>query len=186
MTALTRREMISATAAIAGAAVLSDCSPARAREAEPARAGRLKQSVSRWPYSRIPLDDFSKACAAMGLKAIDLLQPADWETVREHGLVSSMGYPTERKDFLSNGFNNRASHAMLLRELERTIPLAAKHAVPNVIAMFGNRDGKSDAEGMSACIEGLKKIAPLAEEHQVTVCVELLNSKVDHKDYQGD
>ena len=149
-------------------------------------AGRLKQSVSRWPYSKIPLPEFSKAVAALGLKAIDLLQPNEWDIVREHGLVSSMGYPTDRRDFLSNGFNNPASHPMLLRELEQSIPLAAKHAVPNVIAMFGNRQGRSDAEGIANCIAGLKRIAPLAEEQKVTVCVELLNSKVDHKDYQGD
>jgi hydroxypyruvate isomerase len=106
--------------------------------------------------------------------------------VRDAGLVCSMGYPTDRKDFLSTGFNDRANHAMLLRELERTIPLAAQHAVPNVIAMFGNRAGKSDSAGIAASIEGLSKIKPLAEQHGVTVCVELLNSKVDHKDYQGD
>jgi len=149
-------------------------------------AGRLKQSVSRWPYTSIPLPEFAKACAAMGLKAIDLLQPPDWDVVRQYGLVSSMGYPTDRRDFLSNGFNNPASHAMLLRELEQAIPLAAKHAVPNVITMFGNRQGRSDAEGIANCIAGLKKISPLAEEQKVNVCVELLNSKVDHKDYQGD
>ena len=149
-------------------------------------AGRLKQSVSRWPYSSIPLPEFAKACAAMGLKAIDLLQPPDWDVVRQYGLVSSMGYPTERRDFLSNGFNNPASHPVLLRELEQAIPLAAKHGVPNVITMFGNRQGRTDAEGIENCITGLKKIAPLAEEQKVNVCVELLNSKVDHKDYQGD
>lgn len=75
---------------------------------------------------------------------------------------------------------------MLIGELERSIPLAAKHGVPNVIAMFGNRDGRTDADGIKASSEGLKRIAPLAEEHKVTICVELLNSKVDHKDYQGD
>jgi hydroxypyruvate isomerase len=178
--------MLKATAAAAGAAVLADFSPAAAGASAQKIRGRLKQSVSRWPYSKIPLPEFSKACAAMGLKAIDLLQPGDWDIVRDHGLVCSMGYPTDRRDFLSNGFNNRASHAMLLSELERTIPLAAKHAVPNVIAMFGNRQGRSDADGIAASVDGLKRIAPLAEEHKVSVCVELLNSKVDHPDYQGD
>ncbi len=186
MTPLTRRDMLTTTASAASAALLAGCSPSGIREPGPSRKGRLRQSVSRWPYERIALREFCGSCAAMGLKAIDLLQPGDWETVREYGLVSSMGYPTERQDFLSNGFNNRASHAMLLRELERTIPLAAKHAVPNVIAMFGNREGRSDAEGIAACVSGLRQIASLAEEQGVTVCVELLNSKVDHKDYQGD
>jgi hydroxypyruvate isomerase len=178
--------MLAAVAAAAGTTVLGGFASAAACAPAAARKGRLKQSVSRWPYSSIPLPEFCKACAGMGLKAIDLLQPADWDVVRDCGLVCSMGYPTERKDFLSNGFNNRASHAMLLGELERTIPVAAKHAVPNVIAMFGNRQGRSDAEGIAACVDGLKRIAPLAEEQKVNVCVELLNSKVDHKDYQGD
>ena len=154
--------------------------------AERAPAGRLKQSVSRWPYSRIPLPEFCRACKAMGIVAIDLLQPEEWGVVRDAGLVPSMGYPTKRQDFIPTGFNNPANHAMLLRELETTIPLAAKAGVPNVIAMFGNRAGKSDSAGIAASIEGLSKIKPLAEQHGVTVCVELLNSKVDHKDYQGD
>ncbi len=97
-----------------------------------------------------------------------------------------MGYPTKRDDFIATGFNDRTNHPMLLRELEQTIPLAARQGVPNVIAMFGNRKGKTDADGAAACIEGFNKIKPLAEENNVTICVELLNSKVDHADYQGD
>ena len=150
------------------------------------RAGRLKQSVSRWPYSRIPLPDFCRACKGMGIVAIDLLQPEDWGVVRDAGLVCSMGYPTKRQDFIPTGFNNPANHAMLLRELETTIPLASKAGVPNVIAMFGNRYGASDADAIAACVAGLSKIKALAEEQKVTICVELLNSKVDHGGYQGD
>jgi hydroxypyruvate isomerase len=146
----------------------------------------IKQSAARWCYEKIPLREFAQAAKRIGLAGIDLLQPADWDVVREYGLTCSMGYPTARRDFLTVGFNDRANHTMLLGELERTIPLAARHAVPNVIAMFGNRGGRSDAAAIAASIEGLSKIKPLAEEHGVTVCVELLNSKVDHKDYQGD
>src|SRR5512138_986484 len=131
---ISRRHFLAGTAAGAAAMVLG-CS----EDATATTRGRLKQSVSRWPYSKIPLPEFAKACKAMGLAAIDLLQPEDWDVVRQYGLVSSMGYPTKRDDFLSNGFNNRASHAMLIGELEKAIPLAAKHGVPNVIAMFGNR-----------------------------------------------
>jgi len=146
----------------------------------------IRQSAARWCYDKIPIRDFAQAAKRIGLAGIDLLQPADWDVVREYGLACSMGYPTDRRDFLSVGFNDRANHAMLLRELERTIPLAAQHQVPNVIAMFGNRGGRSDAAAISASIEGLSRIKPLAEQHGVTVCVELLNSKVDHRDYQGD
>ena len=146
----------------------------------------IKQSAARWCYDKIPLREFAQAAKRIGLAGIDLLQPADWEVVREFGLTCSMGYPTARRDFLTVGFNDRANHAMLLGELERTIPLAAQHGVPNVIAMFGNRGGRSDSAAVAASVEGLSKIKPLAEQHGVTVCVELLNSKVDHKDYQGD
>jgi hydroxypyruvate isomerase len=123
---------------------------------------------------------------AMGLAGIDLLQPDDWPRVRDFGLVCSMGYPADRRDFIATGFNDTANHPLLLRELEAAIPLAARHGVPNVITMFGNRRGAGDAEAAATCAAGLKKIAPLAEEHGVTVCVELLNSKVDHAGYQGD
>ena len=146
----------------------------------------LKQSAARWCYEKIPIREFAQAAKRIGLAGIDLLQPAEWDVVRDQGLACSMGYPTDRRDFLTVGFNDRANHAMLLKELERTIPLAAEHKVPNVIAMFGNRGGRTDAAAIAASVEGLSKIKPLAEQHSVTVCVELLNSKVDHRDYQGD
>ncbi|HYT04770.1 MAG TPA: TIM barrel protein [Gemmatimonadales bacterium] len=148
--------------------------------------GRLKQSACRWPYRAIPLPDFCRAAAGMGLAAIDLLGPEDWEPVREFGLVCSMGYPTARRDFIATGFNDRANHPLLLRELADAIPLAARHGVPNVIAMFGNRRGMSDAEAIDNCVAGLNQIKGLAQAQGVTVCLELLNSKVDHPDYQGD
>jgi hydroxypyruvate isomerase len=149
-------------------------------------AGRLKQSVSRWPYRQIPLPEFARAARTMGLAAIDLLGADEWDAVREAGLVCSMGYPTARRDFIATGFNDRANHDMLLRELETTIPAAARHGVPNVIAMFGNRRGKSDAEAIETCVAGLNAIKALAEDERITICLELLNSKVDHADYQGD
>ena len=186
-----RREFLAATAASLAGFATSGLATNRSRlpfpAALPSRMTRpIKQSAARWCYDKIPLRDFAQAAKRIGLAGIDLLQPADWEVVREAGLTCSMGYPTARRDFLTVGFNDRANHAMLLGELERTIPLAAQHGVPNVIAMFGNRGGRSDSAAIAASIEGLSKIKPLAEQHGVTVCVELLNSKVDHKDYQGD
>lgn len=149
-------------------------------------AGRLKQSVSRWPYRSIPLADFCTAGKAMGLSGVDLLAPEDWPIVRAQGLVCSMGYAAIRNDFIPRGFNDPANHDLLVGELERALPVAAQHGVPNLIAMFGNRQGRSDAQATDACVTGLRRIAPLAERHGVTICVELLNSKVDHADYQGD
>jgi hydroxypyruvate isomerase len=179
-----------AVSALVGAASLLGVGTSDAETRVPRRgiqpAGRLKQSVSYWPYSKIPLAQFARAAKAMGLAAVDLLQPEEWPVVRDAGLVCSMGYPTKRDDFLTSGFNDPGKHDMLVDELERTIPLAAAAKVPNVIAMFGNRKGRDDAEGAANCITGLRRIAAAAERHGVTVCVELLNSKVDHKDYMGD
>jgi hydroxypyruvate isomerase len=134
----------------------------------------------------MPLPEFARAARNIGLVAIDLLQPEQWPVVADAGLACSMGYPTTRRDFIATGFNDPANHAMLLRELEAAIPLAARSGVPNVIAMFGNRRGRSDEVGAAACIEGLSRIKALAEQERVTVCVELLNSRVDHADYMGD
>ena len=186
-----RRDFLATGAATLGAIAVSPPAsrltlPDSSPSGLPLPPSRIKQSVSRWPYSKIPLPEFAKAAKQIGLVAIDLLQPNEWDVVRDAGLICSMGYANDRRDFLPTGFNDRANHPMLLRELEGAIPLAKQHGVPNVIAMFGNRAGKSDAEGIAASIEGLSKIKPLAEEQGVTVCVELLNSKVDHKGYQGD
>ena len=193
MNAMTRRGLLSALPSGLAVLAMVTMTPRRLlanvvgvleREGQP--RSRLRQSVSRWPFQKIPLPDFCRAAKGMGLAAIDLLQPEEWAVVRDCGLVCSMGYPTKRDDFIATGFNDRTKHSMLLRELEATIPRAAREGVPNVIAMFGNRNGRSDAEGIANCIAGLRAIAPLAEEQGVTVCVELLNSKVDHRDYQGD
>jgi len=175
-----RREVL----AILGALALQGS----ARPSPPFRVGRLKQSVSRWPFAGIPFPDFCRAAQAMGIVAIDLLGRDDWERVKEYGLICSMGYPYpgERRGFIQTGFNDPANHALLLGELESAIPLAARAGVPNVIAMFGNRRGRPDGEAIANCIAGLDRIKALAEQHRVTICLELLNSKVDHADYQGD
>ena len=179
--------MIAASAAVVGRLTTPvDLAPHTEAASPPPKPGRVKQAVSRWPFASIPLKEFCRAARNMGIAGIDLLQPQDWAVVKDCGLVCSMGYPTERNDFIATGFNDRANHAMLLRELEGAIPRAAASGVPNVIAMFGNRRGRSDAEGIDNCVAGLRQIAPLAESSSVTVCVELLNSKVDHADYQGD
>jgi hydroxypyruvate isomerase len=188
MHSMTRRDVLAASAGALGLLHL-DRLPASAavpgRSASPGQ-GRVRQSVCRWVYDDIPLPEFCRAARAIGLVAIDLLQPEEWPVARDAGMVCSMGYPSNRRDFIATGFNDRANHPVLLRELEATIPQAAAAGVPNVITMFGNRAGRSDAAAQAACVEGLRQIAPLAEAHGVTVCVELLNSKVNHPDYQGD
>ena len=183
---MTRRELLAASAGSIALAASPAFRFAPAQAPDLQRPGRLKQSVCRWTHGRTPLPELCHTAKALGIVAIDLLQPDEWAVVKQAGLTTSLGYPTARRDFIATGFNDRANHPMLLRELRDTIPLAARAGVPNLIAMFGNRGGRSDADGKAACIEGLRAIAPLAEQHGVTVVVELLNSKVDHADYQGD
>jgi len=148
--------------------------------------GRLRQSVSRWTYGSMPLPELCRAARSIGLVGIDLLTRDQWPVVRDAGLTCSMAYAVDRRGFIANGFNDRANHAMLLAELEEAIPLAQAAGVPNLIAMFGNRGGRSDEESIANCVAGLNRIKALAEQHAITICVELLNSKVDHRDYQGD
>ena len=151
------------------------------------RIGRLKQSVCRWPYNKVPLPEFCRLAKQLGLAAIDLLQADEWPVAHDAGLEVSLGYPSRRKKFIETGFNDPANHALLIKELEIALPLAAHARVPNVIAMFGNRNAQIDESAAIAnCVAGLSKIAPLAAELGVTICVELLNSKVDHAGYQGD
>jgi hydroxypyruvate isomerase len=149
------------------------------------KKGRLKQSVSYWCYQRnFKLPEFARIVADMGLTAIDLLQPNEWEVVKSYGLTCSMGYAEAAK--IPDGLNNKSNHDAIVKGLEKGIPMAAKTGVPNLIAFFGNRRGISDAEGADNCVAGLNRIKKVAEDHGVTICVELLNSKVDHKDYHGD
>jgi hydroxypyruvate isomerase len=84
------------------------------------------------------------------------------------------------------GFNTPANHDKLVADAEVMIPKAAAAGVPNIVCFSGNRRGMSDGEGIANCITGFKRITSLAEQHGVTLCMELLNSKVDHKDYHAD
>jgi hydroxypyruvate isomerase len=180
MTDLTRREML---AVAAGAAVVAGM-PGTAQ----GRGVRsIRQSVCRWPYESMPLPEFARMCRRAGVGAIDLLHADEWPVVADAGLVCSTGYPARRRDFIARGFNDPANHALLLRELETTLPLARKAGVRNVITMFGNRkEGRTEQQGIDACVEGLRRIAPLAEETGVNVILEMLNTKVDHAGYDAD
>ncbi|HEY6327994.1 MAG TPA: sugar phosphate isomerase/epimerase family protein [Blastocatellia bacterium] len=147
-------------------------------------SGRLKQSASRWCYQSIPLPDFCRALAEMGLTGVDLLEQKDWETVRQFGLVCTMGYGGGGS--IPDAMNDKSHHETIRKNFEESIPYAAKMGVPNVITFFGNRRGRPDPEAIENCVTGLNAVKKIAEDHGVTICVELLNSKVDHKDYQGD
>jgi hydroxypyruvate isomerase len=184
MARMTRRTAIGAAAAAAAGALAVRPASAGEQSGKAVVKGRLKQSVSRWCYGKIPMPEFCKAVAAMGLTAIDLLEEKDWSIVRDHGLICSMGYAGGGT--IPDGLNVRANHDAIVKNFEEKIPIAAKLQVPNVITFFGNRRGMPDAEAIDNCIAGLNRVKKIGEDHNVNICVELLNSKVDHKDYQGD
>ena len=178
---ISRRTALGALAIAAGAIA------APLRTVAALSSSRLKQSFCRWPYARTPLPELCRRAKQIGFAGIDLLYPEEWPVAQDAGLTVSMGYATRREKFIATGFNDPANHALLLGELEMILPLAAKARVPNVIAMFGNRvAGIDDSSAIANCAAGLARIAPAAEQHGVTICVELLNSKVDHAGYQGD
>ncbi len=182
---ISRREAL----ALGSAAAVSAIASARAAAQAGGRVvknGRLKQSACRWCYRAIPLDDLCREAAAMGLAALDLLQPEEWATAAKYGLACSTGYPGKGGGSIVDGLNNRALHDGIVRVFTEALPKARDAKVRNLITFFGNRKGMPDAEAIDNCAAALNRIKPIAEDTGVTVVVELLNSKVDHKDYQGD
>jgi len=146
-------------------------------------AGRIKQSAARWCYGKIALDDLCKAAASFGMKGIDLVEPKDWPTVQKYGLTPSM---TTGAGTIPDAWNRKENHDALEKQMRENIERAAAAKLPNVITFSGNRRGMSDAEGLDNCVIGLNKVKAIAEDKNVMICVELLNSKVNHNDYMCD
>lgn len=178
---ISRRDALKATAAAVGFAAIGGPEIAGALS-ESANTG-FRQAVARWCYQSIPLDDFASSIAEIGLKGVDLVGPEDWPTLKKHGLVCSI---TAGGGTIADGLNRKENHEKIEREMAANIPRAAAAGVPNVITFSGNRRGLSDQEGIENCVIGLNRVKGLAESQGVTICLELLNSKVDHKDYQCD
>jgi len=181
MTLLTRRELLKSS--LAGAAASGIPSLPSAPDTS-ARKGRIRQSVCRWCYSQIPLDQLAEYAANIGLRGIDLLQPDEYEIPRRYGLICAMGYAGGGE--IAEALNRVENHAAIEQAFRANIPRAAKAAVPNVITFSGNRGGLSDEDGARNTIAGLKRVKKIAEDHGVTICMELLNSKRDHPDYMCD
>jgi hydroxypyruvate isomerase len=144
----------------------------------------IKHSVCKWCYDSIPFDDFCAEAKKIGIQAVDLVSPKDWPTLKKYGLYSSMCNGAEIN--LVDGFNDKQFHAKLVKSYTDYIPLMVKEGYKNVICFSGSRRGIDDETGWKNCEEGLKKILPVAEKNKVFIVMELLNSKVDHKDYQCD
>jgi hydroxypyruvate isomerase len=183
MTKLSRRSILKS--AISGATLASIPSMSWAEQKDPVRRkGQIKQSVSRWCYQKIALEELCVYAAQIGLKGIDLLGPDEYEIPGRYGLVCSMAYAGGGE--IPTALNRVENHARIEEGFRKNIPLAAKAGVPNVITFSGNRAGMSDEEGAKNTIAGLNRVKKIAEDHGVTICLELLNSKVNHKDYMCD
>ncbi|SFC31921.1 hydroxypyruvate isomerase family protein [Spirosoma endophyticum] len=146
--------------------------------------GRINHSVCKWCYGKIPLEDFCKSAKEMGMTGIDLLGPAEWPVLKKYGLTCSMAQGAGKG--IPQGFNDLKLHDELVASYEDIFPKLKEAGLTNVICFSGNRRGMSDEEGMNNCAVGLKRLMPSAQKYGVTMIMELLNSKVDHKDYMCD
>ena len=182
-TPISRRSAITKTAATS-AALLAMSKFVQTMEAAAERKGRVNHSVCRWCYDKIPLEDLCKASKEMGIQSVELQGPKEWPTLKKYDLTCAMangaGMGIER------GWNRIENHQKLIDSYAEVIPQVQNAGLQNLICFSGNRAGLDDEQGIKNCAEGLKKLMPLAEKHNVTIVMELLNSKVNHKDYQCD
>ena len=178
------------TGAAAGATAFVGGRTAEGASARDARrpAAAFRHSVCRWPYRQLSVEELAKMSRELGLDSLELLERDEWPIAKKYGLSCAMGYAAvpEPQTRLTRGFNRVEHHAWLVPAYERAIPLAAASGVPNLICFSGNRAGQDDEQGLEICARGIAALLPAAERHGVTICMELLNSKVDHADYQCD
>jgi hydroxypyruvate isomerase len=179
MSEMNRRSFVQAAGTGLGVAVLSAGGQVKPVE----RKLRLKQSVCRWCYSKIPVEDFAKECARLNVQSVDLADPKEWSVYKRYGLLPTMiGGGTT----ISDGFNRKENHEGIAARFRESVNRGLENGAPSIIVFSGNRRGMSDEEGLENCAIGLKQVMPIAEDKNLLVCMELLNSKVDHKDYMCD
>ena len=154
---------------------LSDDSRARLK-------GNIHHSVSAWCYGGVGLEGLCKFCKEIGIESVELLDPNQFEMVKKYGLTCAV---CNGPSTITNGWNRVENHEKYLKEFEEAIKVVADYGFPNIITFSGNRNGMSDEEGLENCVNGLKRLMPIAEKYKVTVIMELLNS-VGHKDYMCD
>ncbi|MBV8114537.1 MAG: TIM barrel protein [Silvibacterium sp.] len=186
MTSLSRRRFLEA-GIISGVGVsfmTGESSAAQTQTATPPSGSRIKQSVCRWCYKDMSVDQLCTLSASLGMKGVDLLNVDEWEIPRRYGLICTMGYAGGGT--IPDALNRLENHAAIEEAFRKNIPLAAKAGVPNVITFSGNRKGMSDEEGARNTVIGLNRVKKIAEDNGVTICLELLNSKVNHHDYMAD
>jgi hydroxypyruvate isomerase len=155
--------------------------------------GHINHSACKWCYAKTPFEELCRVGKEMGLTSIDLVDPPDFEMLKKYGLTSAMiSYPSiagpngEKVGSIPFAFNNPAFHDLLVQAYEPHIKASADFGAKHVICFSGNRNGMDEETGLKNCAEGLKKVLPIAEKFGITIVMELLNSKVNHKDYMCD
>jgi len=180
---LSRRDMLAGIAAASlTTKVASVAAQTEAVESGISGKGRIKQSVCKWCYRGIALEELAAFAAKIGLKSVELVGPKDWGILKKHGLICAMS----NSHGITKGLNRIGNHEECLGKIRESIELTAQAGFPNVICFSGNRAGMDDGEGMKNCETALKQVVGLAEKKNVTICMELLNSKRNHKDYMCD
>jgi len=181
---ITRRDMLAgvAGAAVATAAGMAVPGSASAGVERVVKNGRINQSVCRWCYGKLSLDELCAAAVKMGLKSVELLNPEELLTVKKYGLVCAMLFSHSLQD----GLSHKENHDECLAKIRTSIDAAAEYGFPNVICFSGNRRGLADEVGIENTVAALKQIIGYAEKKNINICIEILNSKVNHKDYMFD
>lgn len=180
---MSRKSALKNMAAIAAAGSFGFPYVVQATDKKPTQQS-FKHSVCKWPYPSKSLEEVCEKAKEIGIASVELLDPKDFPIVKKYGLTCAManGSPLH----IPKGFNDPVNHAQLWKDYENLIPIVADAGLPNIICFSGNRNGISDELGLENCAKGLDKLVKLAEKYQINVCMELLNSKVDHADYQCD
>lgn len=176
-----RRDMLNTLGTVAMAGAVGAALPDSASAVK--APGRLRQSVARWCFSSTPIAELCSLVKSLGMVGVDLLGPEEWHVPKQYGLECTMG---NSFGTIPTGFNRPAHHDKLVADGEAYIPRAAAAGVKKIVVFSGNKAGLSDGEGIANCVAGLKRLMPTAERHGVVLCMEMLNSKVDHKDYHAD
>jgi hydroxypyruvate isomerase len=188
---LSRREILKNSAGLAGLGLFGSSMEERFKKADIAVGaelkGKVQHSACRWCYDKIPFEELIVNAKKIGLSSIELTGPDEWDILKKYDMTAAIGwgkYPAGMN--IPNFFNRVKNHDGLVGFYEDIIPKAAKAGVKNIIAFSGNRDGMSDEDGLINCKKGLQRVMKTAERYDVTISMELLNSKVNHKDYQAD
>lgn len=178
------KNIIAGSAALAAGSAVMPAYASREKNDQPMLKGNINHTVCRWCFGSFSLDELCAAVKEMGMIGVDLVPPKDWPTLKKYGLISTMCNGAEIG--LTKGWNDKQYHDTLVKSYTEHIDLVADAGFKNLFCASGNRGTMDDETGLRNCVEGLKKILGQAEKRGVVLTMELLNSKIDHKDYMCD